>query len=110
MLSAALEIGRRQGQAAPEAPKAGQVRSFQITSLDAAAKRIELELAVNRYVLRFAVVHITKLNRKSGAARLAQKTGVQLEETALIRAAQDGDTPRLSNSSALTTKVCSGSR
>jgi hypothetical protein len=31
--------------AAPEAPKAGQVRSFRILSLDAAAKRIELELA-----------------------------------------------------------------
>ena len=31
------------------------------------------------------------LNRKSGAALLAQKTGGQLDETALIRAAQDGD-------------------
>jgi len=30
--------------AAPEAPKAGQIRTFKITALDAAAKRIELEL------------------------------------------------------------------
>src|SRR5271154_147697 len=43
--------------------------------------------------VRFAFirVYINKLNRKSGAALLAQKTGGQLEETALIRAAQGGD-------------------
>jgi small subunit ribosomal protein S1 len=29
----------------PEAPQAGQVRSFKITKLDAAAKTIEVELA-----------------------------------------------------------------
>jgi small subunit ribosomal protein S1 len=47
-LSAMLAAKWKSGggaHAAPEAPKAGQVRSFRILSLDAAAKRIELELA-----------------------------------------------------------------
>jgi hypothetical protein len=36
----------RQGGASnrPEAPRAGQIRSFRIAKLDAAGKRIELEL------------------------------------------------------------------
>jgi hypothetical protein len=32
-------------ESSPDAPRAGQVRSFRITSLDPAQKRIELELA-----------------------------------------------------------------
>ncbi|HML18921.1 MAG TPA: 30S ribosomal protein S1 [Bryobacteraceae bacterium] len=45
MLAAKWKSGGGGSQAAPEAPRAGQVRSFRIVSLDAAAKRIELELA-----------------------------------------------------------------
>jgi hypothetical protein len=32
-------------EASPDAPRTGQVRSFRIISMDAAQKRIELELA-----------------------------------------------------------------
>ncbi len=41
----ALEGRRSEQQAKPEALRAGQIRSFRIVKLDAAAKKIELELA-----------------------------------------------------------------
>jgi small subunit ribosomal protein S1 len=44
MLQAKWKTGTGQ-ETASEAPKAGQIRSFKIVGLDAAAKRIELELA-----------------------------------------------------------------
>jgi small subunit ribosomal protein S1 len=44
MLSQRWKSGGSAGAAVAEAPKAGQVRSFKILSIDAAAKRIELEL------------------------------------------------------------------
>jgi small subunit ribosomal protein S1 len=44
MLNAKWKGGTSTSAAKPEASKAGQVRSFRITSLDTEAKRIELEL------------------------------------------------------------------
>ena len=44
MLSQHWKSGGAGDKAASEAPKAGQVRSFKVLSVDAAAKRIELEL------------------------------------------------------------------
>jgi small subunit ribosomal protein S1 len=44
MLSQRWKSGGSAGAAVAEAPKAGQVRSFKILSVDAATKRIELEL------------------------------------------------------------------
>jgi small subunit ribosomal protein S1 len=45
MLQARWKGGAAQSAAQPEPPRAGQVRSFRITKIDAAAKKIELELA-----------------------------------------------------------------
>jgi small subunit ribosomal protein S1 len=44
MLSQRWKSGGSEGAAVAEAPRAGQVRSFKILSIDTAAKRIELEL------------------------------------------------------------------
>jgi hypothetical protein len=44
MLSQRWKSGGGGDTSAAEAPHAGQVRSFKIVSVDAAAKRIELEL------------------------------------------------------------------
>jgi small subunit ribosomal protein S1 len=45
MLKARWKGGTAEGASKPEAVRAGQIRSFRITKLDPAAKRIELELA-----------------------------------------------------------------
>ncbi len=45
MLAAKWKSGGGDAQAAPESARAGQVRSFRITGLDAAAKRVDVELA-----------------------------------------------------------------
>ncbi|HTV56373.1 MAG TPA: 30S ribosomal protein S1 [Terriglobia bacterium] len=45
MLNAKWKGGGQAGEAKPEAVRAGQIRSFKISKLDPAAKRIELELA-----------------------------------------------------------------
>jgi len=45
MLNARWKGGPVNSAAKPEAPRAGQIRSFRIVKLDAAAKKIELELA-----------------------------------------------------------------
>jgi small subunit ribosomal protein S1 len=45
MLNARWKGGAAVGASTPEAVRAGQIRSFRITKLDPAAKRIELELA-----------------------------------------------------------------
>jgi small subunit ribosomal protein S1 len=45
MLNAKWKGGPIGGEAKPEVARAGQIRSFRIVKLDAAAKRIELELA-----------------------------------------------------------------
>jgi small subunit ribosomal protein S1 len=44
MLSQKWKAGGGSSEAAPEAPRAGQVRTFRITSIDAATKKVELEL------------------------------------------------------------------
>jgi len=45
MLKARWKGGAGSGAAKPEAPAAGQVRSFRITKLDPSTKKIEVELA-----------------------------------------------------------------
>jgi small subunit ribosomal protein S1 len=45
MLQARWKGGAHAGEAKPEAARAGQIRKFRIVKLDAAAKKIELELA-----------------------------------------------------------------
>ena len=45
MLQARWKGGASQAASQPEPPRAGQVRSFRITNLDASARKIELELA-----------------------------------------------------------------
>jgi small subunit ribosomal protein S1 len=45
MLNARWKGGAASSAAKPEPPRAGQIRSFRIVGLDAAAKKIELELA-----------------------------------------------------------------
>jgi small subunit ribosomal protein S1 len=45
MLNAKWKTGASTAAAKPDAPKAGQVRGFKISAIDADAKRIELELA-----------------------------------------------------------------
>ena len=45
MLNAKWKGGAASSEAKPEAVRAGQIRSFRIVKLDAAAKKIELELA-----------------------------------------------------------------
>jgi|SRR5579863_7243913 len=44
MLSQKWKAGGGSSEAAPEAPRAGQVRTFRITNIDAATKKVELEL------------------------------------------------------------------
>jgi small subunit ribosomal protein S1 len=45
MLNAKWKGGDSQGESKPEAVRTGQIRSFRISRLDPAAKKIELELA-----------------------------------------------------------------
>ena len=45
MLKARWKGGAASGATKPEAIRAGQIRSFRIAKLDAATKKIELELA-----------------------------------------------------------------